>query len=70
MNISSGISVITLHNSPVVTTNYRRERERERAEKETHTSRVIHCMLLTAAARFLKPLFSSALMAVEMSFAL
>lgn len=66
MSINSGITVIALYDSTAVTTNY----HGESVVKKTHTSRVIHCMLLTAAVRYLKPLFSSALMGVEMSFAL
>lgn len=65
-SISSGITVITLYDSTAVTTNY----HRESVLGEKTTSRVIHCMLLTAAVRYLKPLFSSALMGVELSFAL
>lgn len=62
MSVSGSIAVITLY-----ICNYQLP-PRERGKK--HTSRVIHRMLLTAAARYLKPLFSSALMGVEMSFGL
>lgn len=64
MSFSSSTAVIT----PCDSTNYHIERV-EWGEKN-HTSRVIHCLLITAAVRYLKPLFSSALMGAEMSFAL
>lgn len=73
MSISSSITVITLYDSTAITTNYHREKvcgKNKKQKKKQHTFRVIHCMLLTASVRYLKLLFSSALMGAEMSFAL
>lgn len=73
-SISSSITLIaiTLYDFAAKTTNYHSMSQSVTGEKThtcTHTSRVIHWLFLTAAVRYLKPLLSSALMGVEMSFA-